>query len=152
MHSKGTVFALTAAAMQAAHQVADHWLQTDHQAAHKGDPGAPGHRACLGHVAGYTATTTLAVLAAARTTGTPVPLRALLAGQAISAASHYVMDRRPWGRAIMARAGKGGFAALGAPRPGKDDAPTLGTGAYALDQSWHVGWIAIAALVTAALS
>jgi hypothetical protein len=53
-----------------------------------------------------------------------------------------------------------GLYALGQPRkglidpddPGKgayDDNPTIGTGAYALDQSWHWWWIFIAALVTA---
>ena len=36
---------------------------------------------------------------------------------------------------------------LGAPRQGHDDAPHLGTGAYALDQSWHAAWLFAAALV-----
>jgi hypothetical protein len=39
---------------------------------------------------------------------------------------------------------------MGIPRPGTDDAAHLGTGAYALDQSWHVGWLFIAALITTA--
>lgn len=152
MDIRGTVFAVTAAALYAAHGVGDHWIQTDHQAGRKGDPGVAGALACAGHVAGYTAATTAAVVAVTRATGTRVPLRALLAGQMVIAASHYVMDRRPWGRAIMRRAGKGRFAELGTPREGRDDNPTLGTGAYALDQSWHLGWAAVAALVTAALS
>lgn len=152
MDNRGTVFAVTAAALYAAHAVGDHWIQSDHQAARKGDPGRTGALACAAHVAGYTATTTAAVVAATRVTGTRVPARALLAGQFVVAASHYVMDRRPWGRAIMRSAGRDDFAALGTPRPGRDDNPTLGTGAYALDQSWHLGWAAVAALVTAALS
>lgn len=149
---RGTVFAVSAAAMYAAHQVADHWAQTDHQAGHKGDPGEGGALACAAHVATYTAITAGSVMAASKALGVPVPSRALLAGQAIVAVSHYVMDRRPWGRAIMRAAGSGGFAALGAPREGRDDNPTFYTGAYALDQSWHIGWAAVAALVTAALS
>lgn len=82
----------------------------------------------------------------------PVTARGLIAGQLVNAASHYVMDRRPWGRAIMRAAGRGEFAVMGAPREGKDDAPHLGTGAHALDQSWHFVWVAVAAYVTAALS
>jgi hypothetical protein len=45
--------------------------------------------------------------------------------------------------------GKGEFWHLGAPRPGHDDNPCLGTGAYALDQSWHIAWLFISALVIA---
>ncbi len=53
----------------------------------------------------------------------------------------------------MARLGKANMVALGQPRPDRDDPVNpIATGAYALDQSWHVGWIAAAALVTAALS
>lgn len=160
---KAIVFAATYAAMHAAHQVADHWVQTDDQANHKGDYGTRGTRACAGHVATYTATTAVAV-ASLRALGAPISTQGLLAGQAISAVSHFVMDRRPWGRAIMRHLGKGDFAKLGAPRPrmvatspDSDertplDAPHLGTGAYALDQSWHIGWIAVSAFVTAALS
>lgn len=152
MDNRGIVFAATAAAMYAAHQVADHWLQTDHQAGRKGDPGRPGAAACAAHVATYTAATTASVLAVTRPLGLRVTLRAVLAGQAVVAVSHYVMDRRPWGRAIMRTAGKSRFAGLGVPREGHDDNPTLGTGGYALDQSWHVGWAAVAAWTTAALS
>jgi len=36
------------------------------------------------------------------------------------------------------------------PRPHRDDNPTLGTGAYALDQSFHIFWLIIAALLIAA--
>jgi hypothetical protein len=52
----------------------------------------------------------------------------------------------------MRTAGRESFARFGAPREGRDDNPVLGTGAYALDQSWHLGWAAVAAWVTAALS
>ncbi|MGH3921845.1 MAG: hypothetical protein ACRDTT_03035 [Pseudonocardiaceae bacterium] len=46
---------------------------------------------------------------------------------------------------------KGDFYRLGVPRNGRDDNPSLGTGAYMLDQSWHYGWLGVAALVTAVL-
>jgi hypothetical protein len=45
------------------------------------------------------------------------------------------------------RLGMRGFVKLGAPRPGRDDNPSLGTGTYALDQSWHIGWLFVAALI-----
>ncbi|WP_316779686.1 hypothetical protein [Streptomyces sasae] len=32
-----------------------------------------------------------------------------------------------------------------------DYAPTLGTGAYSLDQSWHIFWLGVAAILVAAL-
>lgn len=146
---KLTIFAAVYAAMHAAHAVGDHWVQTGHQAAHKGDSGALGVVACARHVGTYTATTTGAVVAL-RALGTPIPVRALVAGQAVSAATHFMMDRRPWGRAIMRAARKSEFAEFGETSPGK--AEHLGTGAYALDQSWHLGWIAVAAFVTAALA
>lgn len=70
----------------------------------------------------------------------------------MDAASHYWADRRTTLRALAAAlgAGKAAFFDIGAPRPGHDDNPTLGTGAYALDQSWHIGWLFVAALVVAA--
>ncbi|MEU0516669.1 hypothetical protein [Streptosporangium sp. NPDC006007] len=51
--------------------------------------------------------------------------------------------------ALAERTGKGDFHRLGAPRPGTTDAPHLGTGAYALDQSWHIGWLFVSALIIA---
>lgn len=148
---KAIIFAATAAALQAAHHIGDYWVQTSHQAAEKGSPGAAGALACARHVAGYTATCTAAVVAL-RALGAPISVKGIIAGQAINAASHYVMDRRPWGRAIMRAAGKGPFAEMGAPREGFKDNPHLGTGAHALDQSWHIGWLAVSAYITATLS
>jgi hypothetical protein len=39
----------------------------------------------------------------------------------------------------------------GAETPAPFDNPSLGTGAYAIDQSWHIAWLAVAALATALL-
>ena len=50
---------------------------------------------------------------------------------------------------LAALIGKREFVTFGAPRPGRDDNPSMGTGAYALDQSWHWLWLGVAALVTA---
>lgn len=145
MGAFGAVFA----ALYAAHQVADHWIQTQHQADYKGDPGWPGRIACAAHVTTYTATGLFSLFALAAATGwRPDPWH-LVIGMSISAVTHYIADRRtPLARLAWAL-GSGPFWTLGAPRPGHRDNPSLGTGAYALDQSWHVGWLFFAALFIA---
>ena len=163
-------FAATFVAMFVAHQVADHWVQTSHQAAHKGLASRRGRLACAAHVASYTLCTTLAVLGVWLALDLPVTLGGVLLGQAVSAVTHYWADRRTTLATLAERLRLGGFYGLGAPRPvrvlvvdehghvahdadGRPvtvpvDAPSLGTGAYALDQSWHHAWLGVAALVT----
>ncbi len=142
-------FAAVFVALYAAHQVADHWLQTEHQACTKGHPGWAGRVACAAHVATYTAAGLAAVLAAGLVLDLDLTAGKLTAGLAISAATHYLADRRAPLRRIAHLVGHGGFFQLGAPRAGRDDNACLGTGAYAMDQSWHIGWLFIAALVIA---
>lgn len=142
-------FATTLPALLVAHTVADHWIQTDHQACTKGKAGWPGRLACARHVATYTACTVgvvglLGVLHLAAFTPAGFVL-----GQLVSAVTHYWADRRSTLAKLAALLGNGRFYRLGAPREGHDDNPSLGTGAYALDQSWHWAWLAVAALVTA---
>src|SRR5690606_24071485 len=168
--SVAATFAALFAALFVAHQVADHWVQTSHQAAHKGKPGWKGRLACAAHVASYTLCTTLAVLGVWLALDLPVTLGGVLLGQAVSAVTHYWADRRTTLATLAERLRLGGFYGLGAPRPvrvlvvdehghvahdadGRPvtvpvDAPSLGTGAYALDQSWHYAWLGVAALVT----
>lgn len=140
-------FAALFAALYAAHQVADHWVQTQHQASAKGLPGWSGRAACAAHVATYTLTALLAVLLVAWRAGLHLHPWHLATGLAVSAVSHYIADRRAPLRRIADALGSGEFYRLGQPAPGC--APCLGTGAYALDQSWHVGWLLIAALIAA---
>jgi cytochrome b561 len=88
-------------------------------------PGWLGRLACAAHVTTYTLTAVITLAGLALTTGwRPAPWHTVI-GLTVSAVSHYIADRR---------------------RPGCDDNPSLGTGAYALDQSWHVGWLFFAAL------
>lgn len=143
-------FAAVFAALYAAHQVADHWVQTQHQAECKGKPGWTGRLACLAHVLTYTATAVVALAALCLVTELSLNLVATAIGLTISAVSHYIADRRTPLRWLAERIGSGRFYTLGAPRPGRDDNPSLGTGAYALDQSWHIGWLFVAALVVVA--
>ncbi|MGW4462190.1 transcriptional regulator [Micromonospora sp. NPDC004704] len=137
-------------ALYAAHQVADHWVQTSHQAAHKGLPGWTGRLACLGHVTTYTLTGVAFLAMLAGFTGWRPGALPLLAGLAISAVTHYIADRRTPLRRIAVLAGAADFHSLGVPRAGRDDNPSLGTGAYALDQSWHIGFLFLSALAIAA--
>ena len=62
-------FAATYAALTAAHEVADHWVQVDDQAVHKGAASRDGVIACAEHVITYTATQALALAAVQRVTG-----------------------------------------------------------------------------------
>jgi hypothetical protein len=136
--SRIAVFAAVFAAVYAAHQVADHWVQTQHQADCKGKPGWTGRVACLAHVLTYTATALLALIALAVSIGLPLHPAQTAAGLTVSAVTHYIADRRTPLRRMADWLGK--------------DSGWLerGGGMYAMDQSWHIGWLFIAALVVAA--
>ncbi|MGH9288440.1 MAG: transcriptional regulator [Acidimicrobiales bacterium] len=147
--SAAVTFAAVGVGLYAAHRVADHWVQTGHQSLAKGQPGWSGRWACAKHVATYTLTTAGTVALLWVVLGLAITPLGFLLGQTISAVSHYWADRRFTLARLCERIGKGGFYRLGAPRAGRDDNPSLGTGAYALDQSWHYGWLFVAALLTA---
>lgn len=134
----GDTFAL----LLASHEVADHWVQTHRQATTKGRPGREGRAACARHVTGLIAAHGAALAAGALATGERLRPGRTVAGLAVIAATHYWADRRTTLAALADRTGKTEFYQLGDPKA----APT-GTGAYALDQAWHVGWLAVAALI-----
>ncbi|BCJ65879.1 DUF3307 domain-containing protein [Polymorphospora rubra] len=142
-------FAAVFAALYVAHQVADHWVQTQHQADCKGRPGWVGRIACAAHVTTYTLTALLALVAVMATTGLRLDVWPVVVGLAVSAVSHYIADRRTPLRRLAELLGSARFYALGTPRPGRDDNPSLGTGAYALDQSFHLFFLFAAALIIA---
>ncbi|MGK5674079.1 DUF3307 domain-containing protein [Micromonospora sp. URMC 106] len=142
-------FAAVFVALYVAHQVADHWVQTQHQADCKGQPGWPGRIACAAHVATYTLTAVVALAAMLLATGLRLDPWGVAVGLTISAVSHYIADRRTPLKRIATALGAAQFHALGAPRPDRDDNPSLGTGAYALDQSWHIAFLFVAALFCA---
>ncbi|MFK4245413.1 DUF3307 domain-containing protein [Micromonospora chokoriensis] len=139
-------FAAVFATLYVAHQIADHWVQTQWQADTKGQPGWLGRLACGAHVATYTLTAAVALATMLLATGLRLDPWGVTVGLTVSAVSHYIADRRTPLRRIANALGAGRFYTLGAPRPGRDDNPSLGTGAYALDQSWHVGFLFVAAL------
>lgn len=149
-------FAGTFAALYAAHMVGDHFVQTHKQACGKGAHSAEdesvtrmGRMLCLQHVASLTGTKAVFILGMELMTGTRLSALWVVLGLVIDAASHYWADRRFTLAKLCEKIGKGDFYRLGTPRDGRDDNPSLGTGAYALDQSWHIGWLFVAALIMA---
>lgn len=145
------VFAAVFAALYAAHTVGDHWYgQTHRQALGKGARTPQGVRHCLGPVLLLAGHKAAALTALCFVTGLRLPLLAAAIGLLVDGVSHYWADRRYTLQRLAERTGKAGFYQLGQPRPGHDDAHHLGTGAYALDQSWHIGWLFITALIIAA--
>lgn len=149
MHTDPGTFAAAFAALFVAHQVADHWVQRDGEAAGKGAPGWRGRLACTTHVLTYTATALVVLVVVGAALGaTASPTRVAIA-LGISAVSHWVIDRRWLLVWVAERTGSRKFVRMGAPRPGHDDNPSLGTGAYALDQSAHYLFLLIAALIIA---
>lgn len=139
--SRGTKFAAVAAIRNAAHFLGDYWVQTNHQATRKvkDEPGA--RAACLRHVATYSATNAAAVLLANRVLGLGLSWRGIVAGELLSAITHYAADRRDHGvlPVIAEWTGSGKFYT----NDGEH-------GAALLDQAWHHVWNAAAALLTAA--
>ncbi|GAB2657138.1 hypothetical protein GCM10027271_14610 [Saccharopolyspora gloriosae] len=145
------IFAAVLPALLVAHHVADHWLQTSHQAANKGRPDWLGRFSCAAHVLSYTAATAGTVALLWAVLGLPISPAGFVVGQVVSAVTHYWADRRFTLATLAEWCGNGEFYRFGVPRTGRDDNPSLGTGAYALDQSWHWLWLAVAALLTAVL-
>lgn len=147
--------ALNYAALRAAADVADHWVQTDHQATRKGwhdgdtervsgrsaeHSSGEGRKACAAHVASYVALQGVTMVAASSASGRKLSLRWLAAGLALSGVTHYIADRRRPLRAMAEATGKGSFVKL---------ADHGLNGAYLLDQAWHHGFEAVAAVVAA---
>lgn len=186
------VFAAAFAALYAAHHVGDYWVQTDHQAQHKGAVGVRGARACLAHVATYTLTQA-AFLCLILPLGDGFSVTGVVAALLLSAVTHYAADRREHGimlRLVRLLPGKASLIKLGVPRSDRprlmqwcdrcagagwsgvgayaerctdclgqgatpaavQDNPSLGTGAWALDQSWHIALgVFLPAVLVAAL-
>ncbi|WP_434094584.1 transcriptional regulator [Streptomyces jumonjinensis] len=149
-------FAAVFVALYIGHSVGDHWVQTSCQAAAKGGSGWSARLACGKHVLGLTLTKALVLAPVALALDLTLSAAGLLLGFGIDAATHYWADRRTTLAKLAAVCGKTEFLTLGTPAhplhpvtaEGKP-AATLGTGAYALDQSWHYLWLGVASLIIA---
>lgn len=147
-------FAALYIALYIGHLVGDHWVQTSCQAERKGLRGWAGRFACLRHVLGLTLTKVLVLVPVALLLDLRFSGAGLVLGTVLDAGSHYWADRRTTLARLAVLLGKGEFYSLGTPAHPKHPvtagggyAPTMGTGAYAMDQSWHVAWLGAAALV-----
>ena len=88
----------------------------------------------------YTVTCVVALAALYLVTGATGSGWRLLAGLAVNAVSHYIADRRTPLRRLAEALGSGPFYRL---------AGHGLNGAYLLDQSWHIGFLFLSALVIA---
>ncbi|MBT1184151.1 transcriptional regulator [Streptomyces sp. CJ_13] len=147
-------FAAVFIALYVAHSVGDHWVQTSHQSAHKGLPGWAGRLADARHVATLTVTKLGLLLPVAFLLGLDLSVLGVVAGLGLDAVSHWWADRRTTLAWLAKVTGKAEFYSLGTPahpaHPATaEGAPSahLGTGAYALDQSFHHLWLLVAALL-----
>ncbi|MFD9692325.1 hypothetical protein ACFWXO_41930 [Kitasatospora sp. NPDC059088] len=140
-------FAASYALLRAAADVADHWIQTDHQATTKGQhdndgqSSAAGRRACAAHVATYTATQAVVLLAGTRLLDVRLRPASVAAALALSAVTHYIADRREPLRRLADATGKARFVRL---------ADHGMNGAYCLDQAWHHAAETVAAVIASA--
>lgn len=144
--SKAAKFASVCAVLTASHEFADHWVQIDSQAVAKGKPGPAGARACASHVATYTATQGVALLAANKALGLKLNPRRAVAALAVSAVTHYVADRQGGHWRDENPRGVVKLAAVTGHRGWLQRDPGAG---YLMDQSWHKAWIVLAAAIAA---
>ncbi|PSK96045.1 hypothetical protein CLV63_113208 [Murinocardiopsis flavida] len=139
-------FAAVLTAVKAAHDVGDFAAQTDHQSARKPCAAdraegvacteAASWRALAAHVASYHAVQAAALVTVDRALGLGLSPARMVAGIALSAATHAVIDRRWPVRLFMDRTGSTAFRLHGG-------------GAMHVDQAAHHACLAAAALVMA---
>lgn len=145
-------FAAVFAMLFAVHKLGDHWVQSQRQAVCKGGNGWLARRACAAHVATYTAVCLAALLILAWRTGLPLNPTTVTAGLGINAVSHYFADRRTPLRRLACRLGRSGYLqhATVVRQPGAHaDTTGPGTALFHLDESWHIAWLAVTALIIA---
>lgn len=138
-----TRFAAVAATVTAMHHVGDFMAQTDHQSACKPTAAdrqvvcseSESWRALAAHVASYHAVQVAGLLVANRVLGLRLRPGRVLAGVALSAATHALIDRRRSVREFMDRTGSAEFRQHG--------------GAMHVDQTMHHASLWAAALVIA---
>jgi hypothetical protein len=114
--SNALSFAVILPSLLVAHNVADHWVQTSRQAANKGLRDWVGRRACALHVFTYTIVTAAMVGFVWGVFGLAISIWGFIAGQAVSAVTHYWADRRFTLEWLADMIGQSKFHDLGVPR------------------------------------
>jgi hypothetical protein len=141
MSTSAVVFAVAMATLIAAHQLADHIVQTDTDANGKAGPGWHGWRHLLVHVGTYHATALVMLAVTAAALDVPLTTPGMVAGLGFSAVTHAILDRRWPVRWILQHTGSAAFA----------DRMTPICGIYLADQALHYGCLWVAALFIACL-
>jgi hypothetical protein len=139
--SRAVVFVVALVVLLVSHQLGDHVVQTDHQAAGKAGAGWSALWAMLGHLAGYHVTALLLLGVTFTLLGLPLPLAGAAAGLAFSAVTHAALDRRWPVKAIL--------RLLRSPQFAETTSPVCGM--YAADQALHHGALLVSALLVASL-
>jgi hypothetical protein len=158
-------FAAVFVALYVGHSVGDHWVQSQCQADTKGQhdenegqSSRAGRWACTRHVIGLTATKAVLLVLVVLALDVELTAAGTLLGLGIDAGTHWWADRRTTLARLAQLCGKSVFYSLGTgahpahPVTGEGKpAASLGTGAYALDQSFHILFLFVAALLIAAV-
>jgi Protein of unknown function (DUF3307) len=139
--SRSVVFAVALVILLVAHQIGDHVVQSDRQAAGKAGAGADAVWAMVGHLAGYHAVAAVLLVGAFAVLGLPLTVAGTVAGLGFSVLTHAVLDRRTPVRSLL--------RALGAPRFAETTTPVCGV--YAADQALHQLALLVSALLIAAV-
>jgi hypothetical protein len=140
MSTSALAFAVAMATLVAAHQLADHIIQTDTDANAKAAPGLNGWRHLLMHVGTYHLTALVMLIVTAVALRMPLSVTGLIAGLGFSAISHAFLDRRWPVRWILQHTGSAAFA----------DRQNPICGMYLADQALHYACLWVAALLIAA--
>jgi hypothetical protein len=142
--SRSVIFAVSLAALQVAHQVGDHVIQSDRQAADKADARRIGRaaatRAMAGHLLGYHLCALVILIGTALVLRLPLRPGGVALAIGFSAVTHALLDLRWPVRALL--------RATGAPRFAAATTPVCGL--YAADQALHRLALLISALLLAA--
>jgi hypothetical protein len=139
--ARQVTFAVTLLALLVGHQVGDHVLQSDVQAARKASPGRAGMGAMAGHLLAYHLAVGAVLALVAVVLHLPLTVTGVLAGLAFSTVTHAVLDRRHIVRAVLRH--------TGSPRFAEQTSPVCGM--YVADQALHWLCLLVSALLVATL-
>jgi hypothetical protein len=137
----------------AGHYIGDHWIQTHGQACNKAldRPGChipSAVWACAKHVITWSATVTGFVALAGWWLALPLRPGWLAAGMTVNAVTHFVADLRTPLIWLGRLAGRGSYIDHIQVNRGKTvEKVGPGTALFHLDQAWHIGWLAVSALL-----